>query len=95
MFGQRCAMDFGATILGSSLAFIDSTVVNDALLALQTDLNATVVDVHWIIEAYALLLPLCCWLEGRWATFMAANEYLFRVSSFSRRLRHFAVLRLT
>lgn len=45
-----------ATILGSSLAFIDGTVVNIALPALQTDLNATVIDVQWVIEAYALLL---------------------------------------
>ena len=45
-----------ATILGSSLAFIDGTVVNVALPALQADLNATVVDVQWVIEAYALLL---------------------------------------
>jgi EmrB/QacA subfamily drug resistance transporter len=45
-----------ATILGSSLAFIDGTVVNVALPALQANLNATVVDVQWVIEAYALLL---------------------------------------
>lgn len=45
-----------ATILGSSLAFIDGTVVNVALPALQTDLNATVVDVQWVIEAYGLFL---------------------------------------
>jgi EmrB/QacA subfamily drug resistance transporter len=45
-----------ATILGSSLAFIDGTVVNVALPALQTDLNATVIDVQWVIESYALLL---------------------------------------
>ena len=45
-----------ATILGSSLAFIDGTVVNVALPALQADLNATVVDVQWVIEAYALFL---------------------------------------
>lgn len=45
-----------ATILGSSLAFIDGTVVNVALPALQADLNATVVDVQWVVEAYALLL---------------------------------------
>jgi hypothetical protein len=35
-----------ATILGSSMAFIDSTVVNVALPALQSDLHATVVDVE-------------------------------------------------
>jgi len=45
-----------ATILGSSLAFIDGTVVNVALPALQANLNATVVDVQWVVEAYALLL---------------------------------------
>jgi MFS family permease len=45
-----------ATILGSSLVFIDGTVVNVALPALQTNLNATVVDVQWVVEAYALFL---------------------------------------
>src|SRR2546423_7534033 len=45
-----------ATILGSSLAFIDGTVVNVALPALQANLNATAVDVQWVVEAYALLL---------------------------------------
>lgn len=45
-----------ATILGSSLAFIDSTVVNVALPALQTALQATVSDVQWVVESYALLL---------------------------------------
>jgi EmrB/QacA subfamily drug resistance transporter len=45
-----------ATILGSSLAFIDGTVVNVALPALQANFNATVVDVQWVVEAYALLL---------------------------------------
>lgn len=45
-----------ATILGSSLAFIDGTVVNVALPALQQHLNATVYDVQWVVEAYALFL---------------------------------------
>src|SRR4029079_2777855 len=45
-----------ATILGSSMAFIDGTVVNVALPALQANLNATVVDVQWVVEAYALFL---------------------------------------
>src|SRR5258705_7264563 len=45
-----------ATILGSSMAFIDGTVVNVALPALQKNLNATVVDVQWVVEAYALFL---------------------------------------
>src|SRR6266478_1779842 len=45
-----------ATILASSMAFIDGTVVNVALPALQTNLKATAVDVQWVIEAYSLLL---------------------------------------
>jgi EmrB/QacA subfamily drug resistance transporter len=45
-----------ATILGSSMVFIDGTVVNVALPALQTALNATVTDVQWVVEAYALFL---------------------------------------
>src|SRR6187455_3145018 len=45
-----------ATILASSMTFIDATVVNVALPALQTDLQATITDVQWVIEAYALFL---------------------------------------
>src|SRR5213593_2888826 len=45
-----------ATILGSSMAFIDSTVVNVALPALQKNLDATVLDVQWMIESYAIFL---------------------------------------
>src|SRR6202161_678042 len=45
-----------ATILGSSMVFIDGTAVNVALPALQTALGATVTDVQWVVEAYALFL---------------------------------------
>jgi EmrB/QacA subfamily drug resistance transporter len=45
-----------AAILGSSMAFIDSTVVNVALPALQSSLNATVIDVQWVVESYGLFL---------------------------------------
>src|SRR5436189_402326 len=45
-----------ATILGSSMAFIDSTVVNVALPALQARFHATVVDVQWVVEVYGLFL---------------------------------------
>jgi EmrB/QacA subfamily drug resistance transporter len=44
------------TILGSSMAFIDSTVVNVALPALQSSLHATVIGVQWVVEAYGLFL---------------------------------------
>jgi EmrB/QacA subfamily drug resistance transporter len=45
-----------ATILGSSMAFIDGTVVNIALPALQLRMNATILDVQWVVEAYSLFL---------------------------------------
>src|SRR5690349_8501741 len=56
-----CAAENGrwilaATILGSSMAFIDSTVVNVALPALQANLHATVVGVQWVVESYGLFL---------------------------------------
>jgi EmrB/QacA subfamily drug resistance transporter len=44
------------TILGSSMAFIDGTVVNVALPALQSALHAAISEVQWVVEAYALLL---------------------------------------
>src|SRR5271170_7174187 len=45
-----------AAILGSSMAFIDSTVVNVALPALQSSLGGTVIDMQWVVEAYGLFL---------------------------------------
>src|SRR5215467_8754466 len=64
-----CAKKLGpwilaATILGSSMVFIDGTVVNVALPALQTKLNATVTDVQWVVEAYALFLAALLLLGG-------------------------------
>jgi EmrB/QacA subfamily drug resistance transporter len=45
-----------ATILASGMAFIDSTVVNIALPALQASLQASVVGVQWVVESYGLFL---------------------------------------
>jgi EmrB/QacA subfamily drug resistance transporter len=53
-----------ATILGSSMVFIDGTVVNIALPALQANLNATAVDVQWVVESYALFLAALLLLGG-------------------------------
>src|SRR5271165_4098780 len=54
----------GATILASSMAFIDGTVVNVALPALQASFGATVVDVQWVVEAYGLTLAALILLGG-------------------------------
>ena len=53
-----------ATILGSSMAFIDGTVVNVALPAMQSDLHATLAGVQWIVESYALLLAALLLIGG-------------------------------
>jgi EmrB/QacA subfamily drug resistance transporter len=45
-----------AAILGSSMAFIDGTVVNVALPALQSSLDATLAEMQWVVESYALAL---------------------------------------
>ena len=52
---QRTAVNgpwiLAATILGSSMAFIDGTVVNVALPALQSTLHATISDIQWVVES--------------------------------------------
>ena len=53
-----------ATILASSMAFIDGTVVNVALPALQAALHASVTDIQWVVESYALLLASLLLLGG-------------------------------
>ena len=45
-----------ATILASSMAFIDGSALNVALPALQRDLGASGADLLWIVNAYALML---------------------------------------
>jgi MFS family permease len=45
-----------ATILGSSMAFIDGSVVNIALPVMQKSLSATVTDAQWIVDSYLLVL---------------------------------------
>ena len=45
-----------ATVLGSSMEFIDGTVVNVALPNLQTSFAATGTQVTWVVVAYALFL---------------------------------------
>ncbi|MEA2233531.1 MAG: hypothetical protein QOD83_3347 [Solirubrobacteraceae bacterium] len=45
-----------ACILGSAIVFVDQTVVNVALPALARDLDASLADQQWVVEAYLLLL---------------------------------------
>ncbi len=45
-----------AAILGSGIAFIDSTAVNVLLPVFQRELNASITQVQWIMEGYALFI---------------------------------------
>jgi EmrB/QacA subfamily drug resistance transporter len=73
-----------ATILGSSMAFIDSTAVNVALPALQSSLHATVVDVEWVIEAYGLFLSALILVGGALGdSFGRRAVFLFGVAGFA------------
>lgn len=53
-----------ATILGSGMAFIDSTAMNVVIPVLQSELNATIPQVQWIMEAYALFMSSLMLLGG-------------------------------
>jgi EmrB/QacA subfamily drug resistance transporter len=56
-FGQATSQDrwlLAATVLGSSMDFIDGTVVNVALPGLQSSLGINGTEIQWVVEAYAL-----------------------------------------
>jgi EmrB/QacA subfamily drug resistance transporter len=73
-----------ATILGSSMAFIDGTVVNVALPALQSSLHATVVDVQWVVESYGLFLAALLLIGGAMGdSFGRRSVFLFGTGLFA------------
>jgi EmrB/QacA subfamily drug resistance transporter len=45
-----------AAILASGMGFVDGTLVNVALPAIQKSLGASLAQAQWVVEAYALLL---------------------------------------
>jgi MFS family permease len=53
-----------ATILGSSLSFFDSSVVNVALPAMQRDFDAPLATIQWVINGYLLMLASLILLGG-------------------------------
>jgi EmrB/QacA subfamily drug resistance transporter len=53
-----------ASILGSSMAFIDGTVVNVALPVLQQSIRASATEMQWVVESYALVLAALLLLGG-------------------------------
>ena len=51
-------------IIGSGMAFIDSTAMNVVVPVLQQELNATIHQVQWVMEAYALFMSSLMLLGG-------------------------------
>src|SRR3712207_2643365 len=66
-----------ATILGSSMAFIDETALPVALPAIQSDLGATAVDGQWVVAAYTLFLAALVLVGG------SLGDHLGRRRAFS------------
>ncbi len=74
-----------STILASSMVFIDGTLVNVALAALQRELGASLADVQWVVEAYTLFLAALLLAGG------AAGDRFGRRRVFSLGVALFAV----
>jgi EmrB/QacA subfamily drug resistance transporter len=73
-----------ATILGSSMAFIDGTVVNVALPALQNAFHASIADVQWVVESYALMLAAMLLVGGSLGDMFGRRKvYVFGVAVFA------------
>jgi EmrB/QacA subfamily drug resistance transporter len=65
-----------ATILGSSMAFVDESVVNVALPAIEADLKAPVAVMQWLVNAYTLCVASLMLIGG------AAGDRLGRLRVF-------------
>lgn len=74
-----------ATILASSMAFIDGSVVNVALPAIQRGLSGQVTDLQWVVNAYALTLAALLLTGG------AAGDLYGRRRVFAAGILSFAV----
>ncbi len=53
-----------ATILGSSMSFVDGAGVNVALPAIQNDLAASILVMQWVVNAYSVLLAALILIGG-------------------------------
>jgi MFS family permease len=72
------------TILGSSMAFVDGTVVNVALPALQNAFHASIADVQWVVESYALMLAALLLAGGSLGDLLGRRKvYVFGVAVFA------------
>src|SRR3954462_2482916 len=54
----------GAVAIGVFMLLLDITIVNVALPAIQKDLNASVSELQWVVDAYALTLASLLLVSG-------------------------------
>ena len=74
-----------ATILGSSMAFIDETALPVALPAIQSGLGATAIDAQWVVASYTLFLAALVLVGG------SLGDHLGRRRIFSAGVALFAL----
>jgi EmrB/QacA subfamily drug resistance transporter len=76
-FSPALRRSVGVVMIGASLSFLDSTIVNVALHTLSVDLHAGLGTVQWVVTAYLLALaaviPVTGWAARR---FGAARLYV-------------------
>jgi EmrB/QacA subfamily drug resistance transporter len=64
-FGSAAARwVIAATVLGSGVAFLDSTVVNVALPAIANNLHTDIAGLQWVVDAYLVTLTALLLLGG-------------------------------
>src|SRR5581483_608553 len=61
---RQKAWVLAACVLGSSMAFIDSSVVNVALPKMEGELGATLSSMTWVINAYTLCMSALLLIGG-------------------------------
>jgi MFS family permease len=72
-----------ATVLGSGVAVLDSTIVNVALPTIGRDLGADLAGVQWVVSAYALTLAALILLGGSLGDrFGRRRAYIWGVAGF-------------
>ena len=73
-----------AAVLGSTLAFVDESVVNVALPTIESDLHTTLAAMQWVINAYTLCMSALLLIGGAAADqFGRRRMFLIGVSLFA------------
>src|SRR6201997_2774199 len=83
-FPPALRRSIGVVMIGASLSFLDSTIVNVALRSLSVTLHASLADVQWVVTGYLLALaaviPVTGWAARR---FGAKRVYLISLVLFT------------